>query len=174
MQLSVLSLAVLKIYRYLEPMAISIDRQIATKSYNPECSIGFSMEKTTGEIIGLTERKIALINLKVLIDKAIAKLNDNNKKIIILKYIDNLSVNEICELLSVSQRTYFRKSNAAIDAFCRMFAIQNSLHGDILSKYQKQKWFVNMTGFFDSVENEKKDNQLFVCDYLLKNVKHIC
>jgi|GEM_PF-3008384 len=173
MKISILGKALLNIYRYLEPMADAIDRQIKTKTYEPEVSFGCSMDSFAGEIISLTERKIHLINIKVLIDKSISKLNEKNKKLILLRYIDNVSPAEISELLGVCMRTFFRRANSAFEAFCRMLEIENILCNDFLSKVTKEKWFSNFIGFFDEKANDQNNNQLLICDYLMRKVKQV-
>lgn len=173
MEISILGKALLNIYRYLEPMADAIDRQIKIKTYEPEVSFGCSMKSVAGEIIALTERKIGLINLKVFIDKAIARLSESNRKVIILRFIDKVSPKEIASLMNISDRTFFRKAKSTFDSFCRMIEIENIICNNILSKISMQKWFANFTSFFEDSDDDDKRQQLHVCDYLMRKVKQV-
>ena len=173
MEISILGKAILNIYRYLEPMADAIDRQIKTKTYEPEVSFGCNMNSLAKEIIALTERKIGLINIKVFVDKAVSKLNENNRKIIMLRFIDKVQPKEIATLLNISERTFFRRAKAAFDSFCRMIEIENVICNNILSKISSQKWFSNFITFFEDSDEDDKRKQLHVCDYLMRKVKQV-
>jgi len=173
MEISILGKALLNLYRYLEPMADSIDRLVKSKCFEPVYIASYNLQDKADEILSLTDRKITLINIKVIIDKSIARLNDNNKKIIILRYIDNMSMQDICELMDISDRTYFRRSKQALDAFCNMLELENKLSGNLLGSYQKQKWLKHFASNFDD-KVKKKDNQLVLCDYLFRQVKQVC
>lgn len=153
---------------------MSIDKLIATKTENFSVSMGENMESLSNEIINLTERKVSLINIKVLIDKAIARLSKGNKKMIILRYIDNMSINDLSELLGISQRTYFRKINSAFAAFCNMLAFENTLNKDLLSKYLRERWFANFVDYFDEGSKKTDCSKLLVCDHLFRQVKEVC
>ncbi len=173
MNISILGKALLNLYKFLEPMAESIDKMIKSKGFEPVYMASYNLEDKANEILSLTDRKITLINIKVLIDKSIAQLNENNKKIIILRYIDNMSMADICELFNISERTYFRKSKQALESFCNMLEMQNKLHGNLLDEYSRQKWLKHFASNFDD-KAEKKDNQLVLCDYLFRQVKQVC
>lgn len=174
MNISIFGRALLNLYKYLEPMTVSIDKLIATKTENFSVSMGENMESLSNEIINLTERKVSLINIKVLIDKAIARLSKGNKKMIILRYIDNMSINDLSELLGISQRTYFRKINSAFAAFCNMLAFENTLNKDLLSKYLRERWFANFVDYFDEGSKKTDCSKLLVCDHLFRQVKEVC
>jgi hypothetical protein len=84
-----------------------------------------------------------------------------------------MSMADICELLDISERTYFRKSKQALDSFCNMLEIENKLNNNLLDKYCQQKWLKHFASNFDD-NAEKKDNQLVLCDYLFRQVKQVC
>lgn len=173
MNISILGKALLNLYKYLEPMTQSIDKLISSKAENFDASIGENVETLTSEIINLTERKVSLINVKVLIDKAIARLSKENKRVIILKYIDNMYMNDFVELLGITERTYFRKINIAFQAFCKTLMLENSLNGNILSKYEGQRWFLRFLDCFDE-SNKKTNDRINFCDRLFKQVREVC
>ena len=173
MEISILGKALLNIYRYLEPMADAIDKQIKTKTYEPEVSFGCNMNSLAGEIISLTERKIGLINIKVFVDKVVARLSETNRKIIMLRFIDKVSPKEIATLMGISDRTFFRKAKTAFESFCHMLEVENIICNNIISKISTQKWFSNFILFFEDNDDDDKRKQLHVCDYLMRKVKQV-
>lgn len=172
MEINILGKAILGLYRYLEPMTLSIDKMIQTRAFDYNCAIGYNVEDLSKEMISLTHRKVAIINLKVLIDKAISRLSSQNKRIIILKYIDNMSNKDITELMNISLRTFFRRLQRAFDSFCQCLSFENSCNDDILQNYLTQKWFRNFLDFFDD-KKEKTEGSLVICNHLFREVKQV-
>ena len=60
-------------------------------------------------------RKNQLINLKIILDKAIKTLSEKDKKILFIKINYNLQMNEICGILNLKERTAFRHIEKAFE-----------------------------------------------------------
>ena len=64
MNISILGKALLNLYKFLEPMAESIDKVIKSKGFEPVYMASYNLEDKANEILSLTDRKITLINIK--------------------------------------------------------------------------------------------------------------
>ena len=109
----------LSLYRHLHTMANSIDNLIKRIGINSAFnhSVYNSTIKDSNKIIELTERKIKIINLKVIIEKGLNSLKEKDLKILVLAYVDGLNYKKIIELLGITERTYFRRKEVAIANF---------------------------------------------------------
>lgn len=113
------SKTVLMSYRYLGKLCNTIDRLVESTAKNSmftnsywqsECSITNVFEK----ISKLSNKKIDYINLKLTIEKALKKLPEKSAKILILKYVQGINVDEISNLLNIPSRTIYRKLDNAV------------------------------------------------------------
>lgn len=82
-------------------------------------------------------RKNQLINLKIVVDKAIETLSDRAKKILHLKKNYNLSMAELCGILELKERTGFRwveksfeELTEALNKSKYINKLTNILHGE--------------------------------------------
>ncbi|MBE7076978.1 MAG: hypothetical protein E7374_03725 [Clostridiales bacterium] len=108
--------ALIKCYRMLAKKCEALDRFIQNHAFHfgvTDCEFG-SFD-VCNNIIDLMTRKNRLINLKVIVDKAIDVLSENDKKVIFIKMHYNLSMAEICEILELKERTAFRRIEKAIE-----------------------------------------------------------
>lgn len=112
----------LSVYRYLERIADAIDRLVESKAINSfyVSSSNFftnSVSVIADNIIELSERKVKLINFKVLIETALTACDAEQAALLIEKYFDGEKVKDIVAKHGLTMRTYFRKLNAAENAF---------------------------------------------------------
>ena len=106
--------ALIKIYRYLEKKCDAIDKFINNHAfYFGYSSAEYDSIDVFNNIIELMARKNQLINLKIILDNGINKLDEEDKKVIFLKMKYNISMNEFCGVLDVKQRTAFRRIERA-------------------------------------------------------------
>lgn len=114
----------LSVYRHLQTMANSIDNLIKRIGINSAFnnSVYNSTMLDSNKIIELTERKIKIINLKVIIEKSLNALSESNKKFLVLCYVDNLNYKKIIEILNISERTFFRRKEMAISSFAKQLS----------------------------------------------------
>lgn len=118
MDLKIWSKTLLNSYMCFEKIADAIDKLVLTygmESYHLQDAQAF--EFTAEQMIELTARKKLLINLKVLCDEVLVKMNPKYARILILKYIDNMKCADIAKLYGVSIRSYFRWITEAINNF---------------------------------------------------------
>lgn len=101
--------AIIKSYRLLRKKCEAIDKFIQNHAlYFGPCSADYGSLDVCNNIIDLMTRKNQLINLKIVVDKAIETLSDRAKKILHLKKNYNLSMAELCGILELKERTGFR------------------------------------------------------------------
>lgn len=101
-------------YRFLERIAGAIDKIIDKKALASSwATTASSMANSTLEladkIIELAERKVKLINLKLLIENALKKINEKDAQILIAKYFDKFTPEQIMAQYSLSRRSVFRR-----------------------------------------------------------------
>lgn len=114
--------AILSSYNYLQRLCDSIDLLVERTAVNSYYSFSFNfndtaIETVSNKIIELTNRKIGYINLKLIIDKVLKEIPKNQAKLIILKYIQKLSIEKTCELLDISVRSGYRRLDNALAVF---------------------------------------------------------
>ncbi len=137
----------LSIYNIIPNLTNSIDKLINVKSV---ASSGFCLTSTSStyaqleNIAILTQKKVNLINLKLLCDEVLLEMNNASAKLIMLKYIDGLACEEILKLTALTRRTYFRKLKKALKDF------ELRLYTKILKNNVLYKNFVN-DSFFNNI-----------------------
>ena len=117
------SKTLLSSYNYLGRLCDSIDKIIEKTAVNSYYCFSFqnsenSIENISKKIINFSKRKIDYINLKVIIEKALKSIPKISAKLLILKFIQKLSIERACELLNITLRSSYRRLNNALDEFC--------------------------------------------------------
>lgn len=108
--------ALIKTYRLFKKKCEAIDKFINNHAfYFGPCTAEYGAMDVLNNIIELMTRKNQLINLKIIIDKAIKTLSDKDKKILFIKMHYNLHMNEICGILDLKERTAFRHVEKAYE-----------------------------------------------------------
>ena len=113
---------ILVAYKHLGTLCSAIDKVVENTATNSFYSSGFdtsnnSTEKVTQKIIALSKQKIDYINLKVYVEKLLKAMPKHVSKLLILKFIKGVSAEDICDIFNMSNRTYYRKLNKAVEDF---------------------------------------------------------
>lgn len=132
--------ALIKIYRLLKKKCEAIDKFIENHAlYFGPCTADYGALDVCNNIIELMTRKNQLINLKIIIDKAIQTLSDKDKTILFIKINYNLQMNEICGILELKERTAFRRIEKAFESLA--YALNNSKYKlKLKSIMQHEEW----------------------------------
>ena len=165
------SKTILSVYRYLEAISKAIDNLIVKKSINSAFYNNGRFNNAydcANEIIDLTERKVNLINLKVLIENSLKKLEPLQRKVLTLTYIDNVSRENVCEVLEISTRSYFRKKAEGIKNFGKILYAMGYDSKKIHSTFESEKWLIALYNR-NSCEECPKCKQIVVDDYKFIN-----
>lgn len=135
----------LSLYRHFGVMANSIDNLVRRIGINSAFrhTIYDSTIVDSNKILELTERKIKIINLKVIVEDILADLNMKDLKILTLCYVDGVEYKKIIKLLNINQRTFFRRKEIAIARFSNKLA-EMGYDADKLEKYlHNENWIKN-------------------------------
>ncbi|MBO4412558.1 MAG: DUF1492 domain-containing protein [Clostridia bacterium] len=164
---------VLTVQKYLDRVCASIDECISKKStaafnvntkniYKNDCFC------VANYMIDLIDRKKSLINLRVICNNALKSIDRLSAKILVLKFIDRMPSATIAKLLNLSERTYFRKLNAAYENF-EDYLIQNGFDAEYFeNSYVNEGWIMDV---YDEISKQtgKTDNVItFTPIYLNK------
>ena len=145
MEINTWSKTLLTIYNQLEKITEAIDNLVLTRAinshnYNTNNEVLYVADK----IINLTQRKIKLINLKVLVDKVLNKMDKEEAKILILKYLYEFNTEKLMESLGVKERSIFRKINEAIVSFstiCEKYGFNSE---KLYDTYKDEGWIIEV------------------------------
>lgn len=137
----------LTVYRYLERISGAIDKIIMQSALNSSNIVGQNyfynnVYSISQKLIDLSERKVTLINLKVLIEETLADIDEKSAKILIEKYFDGIKSKEIAERNSISMRTVFRKITNAENGFCCRLRLKG-YNGTKLENMLKYEGWIN-------------------------------
>lgn len=141
--MKVWSKTLLSVYRYLEAITGAIDNLIVKKGVNSMFYTdrrGLNTYDCANEIIELTERKINLINLKVLVEDGLNKLSFEHKRILMLFYVDGLKTTEVTTVMGCVERTFFRKKDEAVVAFGKNLRCMGFDEYRLSQMFEKEKW----------------------------------
>ncbi|MDD2226967.1 MAG: hypothetical protein PHH71_00065 [Clostridia bacterium] len=162
------------VYRFLERLANSIDRIINTRAVNA-CFVHLEntaynyVEKVADDIMELTQRKITLINLKVITDNILENINQDFARFVIMKYIEDRSIFEISDALEVSMRTLSRWNNNAIIKGA-LYLRGNGLTLNVMVDLIKnENWIVQVFNEFN-----KKTREKLCIDKNIKIIQRAC
>lgn len=134
-------------FNSLEVTAAAIDMLVRNKAINTHSFCFDRPYETTynqlTELIALIDKKSRLINLKLITETAIEKLDLRSAQILSLRYFEQKTPEEIVKLLYVSMRTYYRCLHSAIEKFSRTLLSMG--YGDdwFQKDYFDQSWLKN-------------------------------
>ncbi len=106
-KMKVWSFTILTAYRNIERVVNSIDKCISAAAAGSINCGGKTMELMEA-VLELIKRKERLINLKVLIDEVLDKLEAKEKKILLLRFVDRVKFEDLSKELGCCRRTAFR------------------------------------------------------------------
>ena len=133
---------ILSVYRYLERISGAIDKMVERQALNSYyyfsgSSIDNGILSVSKRIIELSERKVRLINLKVLTEKALKGCDKILGQILIEKYIEGESSDNIAESLNLSPRTYFRRLTQAEEQFLNSYLAEEKWILDVYKNFSR-------------------------------------
>lgn len=170
------SKTLLSVYKYLESISKAIDNLVMKKSINSsfysncKCANAFDC---ANQLIELTERKLKLINLKVICEDAMCKLSSCYKRIVALCFIDGVKSSDVAKMLNISMRTLFRKKNEALNCFSKVLKNMGYDSKKLEELYGSEVWLKNVyaKNLMHEISNNKEYIATKINEYqLLKNV----
>ena len=146
----------LSCYRYLEKICDAIDGLVETSAMNSfyvsTNSSQNSIAKVADKIIELSQRKITLINLKVIIENALSNCGELQTNILTEKYIEKNKAQDIAQRYGLSMRTYFRRLDDAESAFASQMT-KSGFNPKFIQELKRERWIMRL---YDSYTGEKE------------------
>ncbi|MBE5757479.1 MAG: hypothetical protein E7345_00925 [Clostridiales bacterium] len=140
------SKSALSIYRYLESMAETVDKRIlktGTSSNSEGLQRYQSTYLQTGQMIEFIERKRKLINLKVAVEDALTGISLNDRRLLVLTFVDGVTSVIVAELMNISLRTFFRRKVSALQSFTNKM-IELGYDENFFQDYETEPWFLGV------------------------------
>ena len=135
-------------HRILPNIVSTIDKIVL--SYATSFSNGSHIfdDKTNGtfgqvdEIIKLEDRKVSLINLKIMIETMVASLPKKYKDYVELKYYQNKKYPVVALELDIDERTCYRWNKIVLTKLMKFCALNNWSLEFIVSQVKVEKWLI--------------------------------
>ncbi len=145
MKFDLWSKTLLKSYGMLDKAIGSIDRafdKIINSSY---CASSYdtlfnNTKMIADKLLSLIEKKKVLVRTQKLVDDILAQIDKYYAKLLVLKYINNISNEQLSHLLNISIRTILRHSQVAINEFSKAIEMRGLKQIDFFEAFLEQKW----------------------------------
>lgn len=152
--IKVWSKTILKVYKVLPQIVQSLD----------ECNMATALSAFRMDTMRAVEsiqknnnRKLNLINLKVVVDKAMSAVRPKHRQILYYRFIKRQNFQQISDMLDVCLRTIFRRYACALE----------ELENVLIDLGYNEKWLeknfysdVFVGNMYEKVEEEEKQKQL--------------
>lgn len=139
----------LSVYRYLERIAGAIDKIVEKTGLGSLniCGQNYfynNIFTVSQKMIDLSERKVSLINAKVLVENSLKKIDAEDAEILIEKFFDGVKTREMVEAHGISMRTAFRKIDSAIKAFAGALILQGFDDARLEKMLKNEHWILQV------------------------------
>lgn len=164
MKLNLCAKTVLMVDRYLERITEAMDRLVERRALN-SFYVGLSggsensITSVADYIINLSERKVKLINLKLLIDLALEGCPILSAQLLIERYMDNEKSYEIAKRHNLSERTYFRRLSDALDHFSAEMSKLGFPEKRLFDYISSEKWIMEV---YNRLLSAKSDDNVVI------------
>lgn len=148
---------ILYVHKYLERITDGIDKLVereAMNSYYYSSTQENDVTKVANKIIELTERKKRLINLKILTEKCLKEIDKVQACILIGKYINEESCENLIARFDMPERTFFRKLSQAEESFSKALTRYGFNEAKMREYLKGENWI------FDVYENFLEDESM--------------
>ena len=151
------------IYRHLPRIIDSIDKVFQARALNGGVMSGSAISynnvyNLSDNLLKLTERKNALINLKVLTDSIIKGIDKKLAKILILRYIDGFNFKMLAEHFNISERTAYRRIDEALTMASMALEGLGYDKEKIEKEYKEEAWLFDISNESDAIDYIKIDS----------------
>lgn len=93
-----------------------VESRVRSSFQSRHLKIGVSTEQLIGEILDLTEEKRKIVNLRFIVKKALDKMVDDDREILVERIVQKKTFQEIADSHKIALRTAFRRiANAEED-----------------------------------------------------------
>ena len=163
---------ILSVYRYLERICGAIDKLVMQSALASADIIGqkfhynnvFSISQ---KLIDYSERKITLINLKILVEECLSEINPKQAGLLIEKYVDEKKVRQIASDNDLSLRSAFRKLALAESSFDAKLRFKGYNEFKLQEFLKDEKWILQT---YSRIANDNVDDFSLSNTFLSKAV----
>ncbi len=162
MKLKVWGKTLLSIYNCLFKLVEEIDKIVEDFALKGGMSYGFNSSLfNMQKIIDLTERKITLINVKVLVEQIMEGLDDTSCKILTLKFIDKIPSELVVKALGLTRRTFYRRFNNGLETFARKLKSLGYDEKNMIDFIRDEHWIFEVYKDFCEKEIQEEFEESF-------------
>ena len=152
---------ILSVSKYLDRVSNSIDKLVKQNAFNSFYFVGQNQAQNAvfavaDRILELTERKKKLINIRVLADKALLECDRGSAQILIERYMDGDSSQEIAVRHNLNIRTYFRHLLSAEEKFCAIMTKLGYNDKKLETYLAGEKWIMEIYNNFKEQDKESE------------------
>ncbi len=161
MEFDLWSKTLLRSYGMLEKITGAIDRTFNKIAYTSRSSstsdtLLSSTYQISEKLLTLIDRKRLLINTKILVDEILSSIDENSAKVLVLKYINNLTNDDMTKILNLSIRTILRRTNKAVEEFGYEIKCRGYTEEKLNNMYMNEKWVM------DILKSVQEENQMYL------------
>lgn len=161
MQNHIWARTILTSYRFLERITDAIDTIIEKKALASSWTMNTDGTlELADKIIELSERKVKLINLKLLTENALSKVDEKFARLLISRYFDKLTPEEIMNRYLLSRRSYFRHIQDAEASFESACATLGFPLSRLESYLESEEWIKQIKSSLRAKSECEKNAQL--------------
>ncbi len=177
--LNVWAKTLLSVYRYIDTVNSSIENLVLKQALNRGYGGGRmnSVHDVANKIIELTERKKILLKGAHIIEDSLARLNDDDVRLLMLVYFDLVKSQKCADILEISIRTFFRRKKLAIEKFANSLKFLGNTSMSLYNLFKGEEWLINLYNknfeaeFSDKLTKSEPDITEGIYEYsLLKSI----
>lgn len=162
----------LNVYGLLETLCKSLDRLILAEAKGSIFDF-CEAEKSGEKILRLSEKKIGIINLKILIEKSLGGLKDKEIELLVARYVDGMKKDACLKIFGMCERSFYRKLNRALKLYkCNLVKNINK-NPNATREIFGEDFFEFL---FEPIDNFRKNggdiskNRDLICNFMLKKL----
>ena len=149
MKLNIWAKTFFSIYRCLDKLTKAIDSYVKSRAYasfaTPLANITFnSTQNITQNLVDLINKKITLINIKLLVEEILLGIPKKYSKYIIQRYFENNSFLKITKRFNVSIRTIARWDKKVLEYAAEYLKLNKYTSAKLASLIGKEKWIYDL------------------------------
>lgn len=160
-------------YRFLDKLCYSVDQIIKNRAVNSfyvssKKPFENSVWEVSQNIIDLIDKKIGLINLKILVEKILHDLPSRFARLLIMRYIDGQKMDFILNRLQISERTFSRNTTQALKLSLMFMKSYGFEENNLFNLIKSDKWLLGVYNVLSARNLSQDYISSLSCDALVK------
>lgn len=147
-------------YNYLETIAGAIDKitlktALNSFDYSKINLVKNNVYSISNKLIDLADRKITLINLKILIEDVLKNIPIKDAVFLINRYFDRMKCKDLADKHGICVRSVFRRLTIAERNFDKKLKAKGFNDKKLNDMLKNERWILN---FYESIKNNKEED----------------